>query len=63
MEQFVRTELLLGSDAMEKLKKSRVIIFGIGGVGGHCADALVRSGVGAVDIVDNDTVAESNIKE
>jgi len=61
MEQFVRTELLLGSDAMEKLKKSRVIIFGIGGVGGHCADALVRSGVGAVDIVDNDTVAESNI--
>ena len=61
MEKFVRTELLFGSAAMEKLKKSRVIVFGIGGVGGHCAEALVRSGIGAIDIVDNDTVAESNI--
>lgn len=59
--QFCRTELLLGAASMEKLKNARVAVFGIGGVGGHCAEALVRSGIGAIDIIDNDTVSESNI--
>lgn len=59
--QFCRTELLLGTPAMEKLKNSRVAVFGIGGVGGHCAEALVRSGIGAIDIIDDDLVSESNI--
>lgn len=60
-ERFSRTELLLGSEAMEKLKNSHICIFGIGGVGGHVAEALARSGVGALTLVDNDTVSESNI--
>lgn len=60
-KQFDRTKRLLGKEAMEKLKNARVAVFGIGGVGGHAADALVRSGVGAIDIVDSDVVAESNI--
>ena len=60
-EIFSRTELLLGRKAMEKLKNARVAVFGIGGVGGHAAEALVRSGVGEIDIIDNDTVSESNI--
>lgn len=58
---FSRTELLLGADALEKLKSSHVIVFGCGGVGGYVIEALVRSGVGAVTIVDNDTVNISNI--
>ena len=61
MEQFQRTELLLGSEAMEILSKSHVAVFGIGGVGGHTAEALVRSGVGAIDLIDNDNVCMSNI--
>lgn len=60
-EQFVRTEMLLGKDAMEKLRRARVAIFGIGGVGGHVLEALVRSGVGTVDIIDNDQVCLSNL--
>lgn len=60
-EQFSRTEMLLGSEAMEKLKNARVAIFGIGGVGGHVMEALARSGVGAIDLIDSDTVSESNI--
>lgn len=60
-EQFSRTELLLGEAAIEKLNKSRVIIFGVGGVGGYVAEALARSGVGNITIVDKDTVSESNI--
>lgn len=60
-EQFSRTELLLGADAMEKLAKSRVAIFGIGGVGGYTAEALVRSGLGNIDLIDNDKVAPSNL--
>lgn len=60
-EVFSRTELMLGKDAMEKLKNSRVAVFGIGGVGGHAAEALVRSGIGAIDIIDNDVVSKSNI--
>ncbi len=61
MEQFIRTELLIGKEAVKKLNNSRVAVFGIGGVGGHCAEALVRSGVGTIDIIDNDVIAESNI--
>lgn len=58
---FSRTELLLGNEAMRKLANSRVAVFGIGGVGGYTVEALVRSGIGAIDIIDNDTVCESNI--
>lgn len=61
MEEFCRTERLLGAAALEKLNKSRVAVFGIGGVGGHTAEALVRSGIGALDIIDGDDVALSNI--
>ena len=59
--QFSRTQLLFGPEAMEKLRKSRVAVFGIGGVGGYVAEALARSGVGHIDLVDNDVVSESNI--
>ncbi len=58
---FSRTERLLGAEALERLSKAKIAVFGIGGVGGHAAEALVRSGVGALDIVDGDTVALSNI--
>lgn len=60
-EQFTRTEMLIGTDALEKLKKSRVAVFGIGGVGGHTAEALIRAGVGTLDIIDSDKVSVSNI--
>ena len=59
--QFSRTELLLGKEAMDKLASSRVAVFGVGGVGGFAAEALARSGVGALDLVDNDTVSLSNL--
>ncbi|MGN1124108.1 MAG: ThiF family adenylyltransferase [Eubacterium sp.] len=59
--QFSRTELLIGKDAVEKLKSARVVVFGVGGVGGYAAEALARSGVGHIDIVDNDTVSLTNI--
>lgn len=59
--QFLRTEILLGADAMKKLKSSKVAIFGVGGVGGYVVEALARSGVGAIDLIDKDTVALSNI--
>ena len=58
---FSRTELLLGGKAMEKLKNSRVAVFGIGGVGGYVVEALVRSGIGALDLIDKDTVALTNL--
>lgn len=58
---FDRTERLLGAEAMKKLNQSHVAVFGIGGVGGHAAEALVRSGIGEITIVDSDEVAESNI--
>lgn len=61
MEQFVRTEMLLGADTMEKLKNVHVAVFGVGGVGGYVVEALARSGVGKFDLIDNDTVALSNI--
>ena len=60
-ERFDRTKRLLGADAMEKLHKAHVAVFGIGGVGGHAVDALVRSGIGKITIVDSDEVAVSNI--
>lgn len=60
-ERFSRTERLLGKPAMDKLKNARVAVFGVGGVGGYVVEALVRSGIGAIDIFDNDIVAESNI--
>lgn len=60
-EQFSRTEMLLGQEGMARLAKSRVAVFGIGGVGGHAAEALVRSGVGALTLVDFDRVSPSNI--
>ncbi len=60
-EQFSRTELLLGEEAMKELAKARVAVFGIGGVGGYVVEALVRSGIGAVDLIDSDTVAPSNL--
>ena len=61
LSQFSRTELLLGKCAIEKLSKSRVAVFGIGGVGGHTVEALVRSGLGEIDIIDNDTVSITNL--
>lgn len=61
MSQFSRTELLLGSEGMERLKNARVAVFGVGGVGGHVVEALARSGVGTLDLIDNDQVALSNI--
>lgn len=60
-EELIRTELLLGAQALERLKLSRVCVFGVGGVGGYVVEALARSGVGHLDIVDNDEVALSNI--
>lgn len=60
-ESFIRTELLLGTEGMKRLAKASVAVFGIGGVGGHAVEALVRSGIGHVDLIDNDIVSESNI--
>lgn len=61
INEFSRTELLLGKEAMNKLKNAHIAIFGIGGVGGYTAEALVRSGVGKIDIIDNDKVSLTNI--
>lgn len=61
LAQFSRTQLTFGKENMEKIFRSRVIVFGIGGVGSFVVEALVRSGVGAIDIVDNDTVSVSNL--
>lgn len=60
-EQFMRTELLFGAEAMEKLAGARVAVFGLGGVGSYTLEALVRSGVGTVDIIDDDKVCLSNL--
>ncbi|MBQ8591051.1 MAG: tRNA threonylcarbamoyladenosine dehydratase [Firmicutes bacterium] len=60
-EQYSRIEALMGSEALEKLRGARVIVFGIGGVGGHVVEALARSGVGALDLVDKDVVSLSNL--
>ena len=60
-ERFSRTETLLGRAAMERLASARVAVFGVGGVGGYVVEALARSGVGALDLIDGDTVALSNL--
>lgn len=61
LNQFSRTELLLGAEAMDKLSKARVAVFGIGGVGGYTVEALARSGVGTFDLIDDDKVCLTNI--
>ena len=60
-EQFLRTQMLLGTQAVEKLQKARVAVFGIGGVGGYTVEALARGGVGCLDLIDHDTVSLSNL--
>ena len=61
LDRFSRTELLLGPRAMQRLKNARVAVFGIGGVGGFTVEALARSGVGALDLIDHDTVSLTNL--
>ena len=61
LEQFSRTEMLLGAEAIERLSRARVAVFGIGGVGGYVCEPLVRSGVGAFDLIDSDKVSLSNL--
>ena len=61
MNPFSRTALLLGQESMEKLKKAKVAVFGLGGVGGYVAEALARSGVGALELIDHDTISITNI--
>lgn len=60
-DQFARTRLIIGDEALDKLKKSRVAVFGVGGVGGYVCEALVRSGVGTIDIIDKDVVDITNL--
>lgn len=60
-DQFIRTRLLIGADPMERLANAKVAVFGVGGVGGFCIEALVRSGVGTLHLYDDDTVSESNL--
>lgn len=61
MDIYSRTEMLLGSERLEKLKNSKVIIFGVGGVGGYVVEALARAGVGCISVVDHDVVSSTNI--
>ena len=61
LDQFSRTQLLLGREAMEKLSRSRVAVFGVGGVGGYAVEAMARSGVGALDLIDDDLVCLTNL--
>lgn len=61
MDQFSRTELLLGKQAMEKLKNARVAVFGLGGVGGYVVEALARSGVGQLELIDHDDISLTNL--
>lgn len=61
MEEFIRTQMLIGEGSVSALKEKNVIIFGIGGVGSYCAEAIARCGVGSITLVDNDTVSVSNI--
>lgn len=60
-EEFSRTQMLLGPQALEKLRRARVAVFGLGGVGGYAVEALARGGIGALDLVDSDTISESNL--
>lgn len=59
--RFSRTEILIGKEKMEKLKNARVAVFGVGGVGGYVVEALARSGVGTLDLIDDDKVSLTNI--
>lgn len=59
--RFLRTEMLLGKEAMEKLSHARVAVFGVGGVGGYCVEALARCGIGTLDLIDHDVVSMTNI--
>ena len=61
MNQFSRSEILFGKQGLQNLSQARIAVFGIGGVGGAVAEALVRSGIGAIDIFDNDTICLSNL--
>ena len=61
LNQFSRTQLLLGQDGMDRLANARVAVFGVGGVGGFTVEALARSGVGAIDLIDDDKVCLTNI--
>lgn len=61
LNEFSRTELLIGEEGMKRLENARVAIFGIGGVGGHVMEALARSGIGNLDVIDDDTVSVTNI--
>ena len=61
LDQFSRTELLLGREGMERLAKARVAVFGLGGVGGYAVEALARSGVGTLDLIDHDEVGLTNL--
>ncbi|MGN0665637.1 MAG: ThiF family adenylyltransferase [Huintestinicola sp.] len=61
LDQFSRTELMFGREAMNRLRSSRVAVFGVGGVGGYAVEALARSGIGTLDLIDNDKVCETNI--
>jgi len=61
MDAFSRTEMLLGAEQMERLKRARVAVFGIGGVGGYVVEALARSGVGTLDLIDHDMVSLTNL--
>ena len=61
LEQFSRTQLLIGEEGLKKLQNSRIAVFGIGGVGGYVVEALARSGIGAIDLIDNDDVCISNL--
>ena len=60
-DELSRTRMLLGGEGMERLRRARVALFGLGGVGGYALEALLRSGVGALDLVDHDTIAPSNL--
>ena len=61
LNQFSRTQLLYGKEAMDKLKNSRVAIFGLGGVGGYVGEALVRSRIGSFDLIDDDKICLTNL--
>ena len=60
-DQYSRTELLLGEAGVERLREAAVLIFGVGGVGSHCIEALARSGIGRLVLIDNDAVSITNI--
>ena len=63
INEYSRTELLIGEEGVSRLKKSSVMVFGVGGVGSHCIEALARSGVGKLILVDNDVVSMTNITD